>query len=241
MIKSQLVWIEALTDRDREAMFLLLSTHFDGVDSTVFQADLNGKNWVLLLKDENSGVLKGFSTLLLQKSTIGGEIINVVYSGDTIVDPSAWSSTMLPRAWIAAINFLSQQNNLHRLYWLFICSGFRTYRFLPVFWQEFYPCYNVGMPVSTHALMTHLATEYYGDRYQPELGIIRFDRPQMLKSDLMEIPIERQSNPHIKFFMHQNPGWELGDELVCLTEIKYDNLTAAGRRMWQSELPLEFS
>ena len=241
MIKSQLVWIEALTDRDLEAMFLLLSTHFDGVDSTVFQADLNGKNWALLLKDENSGVLKGFSTLLLRKSTIGGEIINVVYSGDTIVDPSAWSSTLLPRAWIAAINFLSQQNKLHRLYWLFICSGFRTYRFLPVFWQEFYPRYNVDMPVDSHTLMTHLATEYYGDRYQPELGIIRFERPQMLKSSLIEIPIERQSNPHIKFFMDQNPGWERGDELVCLTEIKYDNLTAAGRRMWQSELPLEFS
>jgi hypothetical protein len=39
-------------------------------------------------------------------------------------------------------------------------------------------------------------------------------------------------DPHVAFFLNRNPGWRRGDELVCLTEIAFENLTPAGRRMW---------
>jgi hypothetical protein len=38
-------------------------------------------------------------------------------------------------------------------------------------------------------------------------------------------------NPHIAFFVAQNPGHAQGDELVCLARIHHDNFSAAGRRM----------
>lgn len=237
-MKSWLVSIQKLAPSDRMAMYNLLESHFKGITEDAFESDLERKNWALLLKDETTNTLKGFSTMMLSQTTFLGEQISVIYSGDTIVDPSAWSSTTLPRAWIAAVNFLRQQYAENRLYWLFICSGFRTYRFLPIFWQEFYPRYDTTTPAHVTNLTVSLAQEYYGDSYQPETGIVRFQNPQILRDGLIEIPSGRETNPHIQFFTEKNPGYQLGDELVCLTEIKYDNLTSAGRRMWEAESAL---
>jgi hypothetical protein len=238
-MKSLLIPIEKLQPNDRIAMYALLQNHFKGVTWDGFQIDLERKNWALLLQDETK-TLKGFSTLMLSQQTFLGERISVVYSGDTIVDPSAWSSTTLPRSWIAAINFLHQKYVENKLYWLLICSGFRTYRFLPTFWQDFYPRYDITTPTNITKLMTNLAQKYYGNLYQEATGIVRFPDPQILREGLIEIPSGRQTNPHIQYFKEKNPGYRQGDELVCLTEIRYDNLTTAGQRMWQSKSSLEF-
>jgi hypothetical protein len=108
-MKSLLVGVEKLEPSDHAAMYLLLKNHFKGVTWDRFQIDLERKNWVLLLRDENTNALKGFSTLMFSQQTYLGEQISVIYSGDTIVDPSAWSSISLPRSWIATITFLHRQ------------------------------------------------------------------------------------------------------------------------------------
>jgi len=239
-MKSWLVPLTKLHPSDRTAMYALLESHFQGITWQAFQTDLDRKNWVLLLKDETSNILQGFSTLMFCQTSFLDQKISVVYSGDTIVDPSAWSSVALPRTWIAAVNYLRQQYAENQLYWLLICSGFRTYRFLPTFWKEFYPRYNKDTPVVIENLMGSLAQEYYSDRYDKVTGIVRFKSPQILRDGLIEIPKGRQTNPHIQFFTTKNPDYRCGDELVCLTEISYENLTHAGQRMWEAESPLEF-
>jgi hypothetical protein len=238
-MKSWLVPIAKLHPSDRTAMYALLENHFQGITWDGFLADLDRKNWALLLRDEISNNLKGFSTIMLSQTTFLGEKISVVYSGDTIVDPSAWSSTTLPRTWIAAVNFLRSQYPENKLYWLLICSGFRTYRFLPTFWKDFYPRYNQDTPISIENMMASLAQEYYGDYYDSSTGIVRFNSPQILRDGLIEIPEGRQNNPHVEFFTTKTPGYRFGDELVCLTEICYENLTRAGKRMWDAESSLE--
>lgn len=226
---SQLVAIKQLENDDRAAMYGLLHHHFSGVNSATFAADLAGKNWVLLIKDKLDQ-LKGFSTLRLYDITVKGEPLSIVYSGDTIVDPTAWSSATLPRAWIQAINQLRHPNK--RLFWLLISSGFRTYRLLPTFWQTFYPRYDQATPEPMQQLMDTLAQKQFGDNYNPTIGIVRFDQPQKLSPILGTVPPERCTDPHIQFFKRSNPDHSQGDELVCLTEICAENLTAAGRRMW---------
>ncbi|MFB2976821.1 hypothetical protein [Microseira sp. BLCC-F43] len=238
-MNSWLVPVQELRPSDRTAMYTLMNSHFKGITWDGFQTDLDRKNWVLLLRNETTNTLKGFSTLMFCQTKFLGEKISVIYSGDTIVDPSAWSSTTLPRTWITAVNFLRQQYAENKLYWLLICSGFRTYRFLPIFWKEFYPRYDKDAPVLIENLMASLAQEYYGDRYDKATGIVRFKSPQILREGLIEIPQERQANPHIQFFTTKNPGYRFGDELVCLTEICYENLTHAGQRMWEAESSLE--
>lgn len=235
-IATRLVQTEILTSRDRAAMYSLLNTHFDGVKPDVFQADLKQKNWVILLEDKQTGQLKGFSTLLMYNAKFAGELISIVYSGDTIMDPSAWSSSALSRAWIAAVNQLRREFAVGKLYWLLISSGYRTYRFLPVFWQEFYPRYDASTPPNIQTLIDFLAYRQFGDCYDQTLGIARFPHPHRLKGQLEGIPTERLKDPHIRFFTEKNPGHRNGDELVCLAEISEENLTKAGRRMWSANL-----
>ncbi|MGP1385176.1 MAG: hypothetical protein ACTS2F_16555 [Thainema sp.] len=237
----RLVRVEELASCDRASMFQLLNTHFAGVRIDVFNADLCQKNWVILLSDMESGELKGFSTLLMYQTEFEGEPISVVYSGDTIMDPSAWNSSTLSRAWIESVNTLRDIYPFGKLYWLLISSGYRTYRFLPVFWNEFYPRYDQPTPTYTAALMQHLANQQFGQYYNPLSGVVRFPHPHRLKGELSGIPTERLSDPHIQFFNQHNPGHINGDELVCLTEICEDNLTRAGRRMWFSKHQKVFS
>lgn len=227
-MKHQLISTQALLKADRQEMYTLLGTYFDGVTQDVFLADLAQKNWVLLLRDATSGQLQGFSTLLLYTTEFEGEAIHVIYSGDTIVAPSAWSSSNLSRAWINSVKQLQSDFNHGKFYWLLISSGYRTYRFLPVFWREFYPRYDMLTPDKIKALMDVIARERFGRYYDAQAGIVRFPHPQSLR----DLPPPRKNNPHVRFFTQQNPGYIRGDELVCLTEICEHNLTQAGRRMW---------
>jgi hypothetical protein len=219
-----------LSQDERAELFELLTRHFDGVMRDQFERDLTEKNVVLNLRD-GSGRLVGFSTMLVYETSVDGSPVSVVCSGDTIVDPSAWSSPALPREWIAAVNRLRLAYPNGPYYWLLITSGFRTYRLLSTFWQNFYPRHDAATPPREQRLLEALAAQRFGERFDAQRGIVRFDRPQVLKSHLGGIPRSRLSDPHVAHFAHRNPGHERGDELACLCELSDQNLTRAGRRM----------
>jgi len=208
-------------------MYDLLARHFDGVTGQQFAKDLAGKNWVILIHREER--LVGFSTLLVYESLFDGEIVSVVYSGDTIMAREAWGTMTLARAWIAAVNQLREHCPRGKYYWMLLTSGFRTYRFLPVFWREFYPRFDAIPSERAERLLHHLARGRFAHEYRR--GIVRFAHPQRLRGELADIPEGRLADPHVAFFLSQNPGYRNGDELVCLTELSAENLTAAGRRM----------
>jgi hypothetical protein len=222
-----------LTRRERDEAFTLLGRHFDGVTRDQFERDLADKNHVLLLRDREAGdALIGFTTMRIYEMTDPyGAPVSVVCSGDTIVDPTAWSTASLPQKWIAAVRSLRTLYPNGRYYWLLITSGFRTYRLLSTFWQTFYPRFDVTTPPDQQRLLDHLASERFGDAYEARTGIVRFEKPQVLRPHLAGIPPARLDDPHVAFFARCNPGHARGDELACLCELTDANLTRAGRRM----------
>jgi hypothetical protein len=215
-------------ERENE-MFELLSRHFLGVTRTQFQRDLAEKNWVILL--ERAGRLVGFSTLLAYETSFREEPVSIIYSGDTIVSPKAWNSPALSRAWIACVRELRRSYPRGKYYWLLLTSGFRTYRFLPVFWREFHPRFDAPAPLEQKQVLDFLAKNRFGCQYDPENGIVRFAQPQKLRDGKNLLPTGKAADPHVNFFLERNPGHLFGDELVCLTELADENLTPAGRRM----------
>jgi hypothetical protein len=231
-MNSKLISTKDLSSLDVEQMFSLLNNHFKGVKRDVFNNDLDSKNWVILIKDEQTLELKGFSTLLMYDTWFENENISIVFSGDTIVDPSAWSSSALSTGWISSINKLRNEYSKGKLYWLLISGGYRTYRFLPLFWKEFYPCYDNPTPERILQLMQDLSIKRFGENYNIKTGVVRFPHPHILRDGLHGIPTQRLRDRHIQFFQTLNPGHLNGDELVCFTEICEENLTRAGRRMW---------
>ena len=187
-----------LTSAQVGEMFELLAGHFDGVSQEQFTRDLVEKNRVILLLRDNR--LVGFSTLLAYTATFEGETLNVIYSGDTIVAPEAWGTTTLPRAWIAAVNEWREQLPEGRCFWLLLTSGFRTYRFLPVFWREFFPRFDKPTPPQTRRLLNQLSRERFGSQFDSSAGVVRFNSPQRLRSNLQEIPTGREHDSAHRLF-----------------------------------------
>lgn len=219
-----------LNSKDVERMYQLFCEHFCDVTFETFSKDLDEKNWVILIENR-SGILVGFSTILYYATDYEGDTYGIVYSGDTVVDKSAWSSFSLAKSWIKAVKEICSTEPIDRVVWLLISSGFRSYRFLPVFWKEYFPKHDTDTPGQTKKLIDHLATNRFGPQYDPEKGIVKLNSPQRLKEELAHIPVGKLTDPDIAFFNEKNPGHIAGDELVCFTYLEDDNLTDAGYRM----------
>lgn len=240
-MNGELIPRTALGETDLASMYRLFRSHFDNISEHHFRADLAQKQWIVRIRRGN--VLHGFSSLRFIRMRDGGEDLEILYSGDTIVSPEARFSTLFARTWIAGVKELIRYYDVSELHWLLLVSGFRTYRFLPVFWKEFYPCYAWPTPASEQDRMDSIATSLFGEQFHAGTGIVRFTQPQICRADRDGIAGNRFRNPHVEFFVARNPGYTNGDELVCWTRLSEENLTAAGARMWHacedaSPLPL---
>lgn len=221
-----------LSSAERAEMRGLLETFFEGVTETQFARDLEEKDWVLRVFSD--GRLVGFSTLAVGVERLGdGREVNVVYSGDTIMAPEAWGSPVLARGWIRLVRRACAKLGERPGYWLLLSSGFRTYRFLPVFWREFWPREGGASAeaIELRNVRDELARRRFGAAYDVAAGVVRFGAPQRLSGELAEVPEGRTRDAHVAFFLAANAGHAEGDELVCLTELSDGNLTAAGRRV----------
>ena len=213
-------------------MYALFSHYFEGVSERRFITDLDEKQWII--RFTRGSVLCGFSSLRFSRHVHLEKPISVLSSGDTIMAPAARSTTVLARTWIGAVNRLRGFYGEPDLVWLLLVSGFRTYRLLPVFWQEFYPCFHRLTPADVQAQMHTVAAALFGDQYSAADGVVRFAEPQVLKAEHNGVPAARREDPHVNFFVSRNPSHSQGDELVCWAPLSHENLTEAGSRMWHS-------
>lgn len=211
-------------------MLSLMQRHYDNVEREGFEQDLAAKDHVILLHEASTGRLCGFSTLQVYDYD-AGERIRVAFSGDTIIAPEHWGSIQLPLAFgHTLLSELDAQPNVP-LYWLLTSKGFRTYRFLPVFFHRFAPHFD-QRDVRLNTLLTTVATAQFGDRFDADAGVLRADAAaQRLSAGLIadERAAERK-DPHIAYFLARNPGYADGDELVCLAPFERDNLSSFVRR-----------
>ena len=134
-LESQIVAVNELRADDIAQMCRLMQAHYEGVTEQQFAADLNAKQWAILLRDQ--GRLCGFSTQVLFDHVFDGGAVKVLFSGDTVIDKSHWGSMALPVAWGRLMLSLLATHPGMELYWLLTSKGYKTYRFLPVFFQEF--------------------------------------------------------------------------------------------------------
>lgn len=230
-MKGKILQCDNIDESTLVGMYALFCEQFDGVSFDVFREDLADKTWVLLLRKDDQ-TLCGFSTMDIYDIDVQGRSVTVVYSGDTVVSSEAWSDSALSYYWMGAIDYLRRLHRKERLYWFLIVSGYRTYRFLPVYSNSFFPRYDRATPPDVQTIMDTAATGRFGERYDATTGIVRLDHPARLKGRFRGIPENRLHDPHIAFFAERNPGHEAGDELVCFAVLAEDELTRLGRRMW---------
>lgn len=222
--------VGALSPATRQPMYRLLARYFAGVSEAAFAADLAEKEAVILLEDQVTGELQGFSTLMRLALVVEGEPLVAFFSGDTIIARDYWGESVLPRLWARYV-FGVAATLPERAYWFLISSGYKTYRFLPLFFREFYPTHECPTPPAMQRRLDAIARHKFPQGYDPASGIVRLPHATPLHPDVAAIEARRLRDPHVAFFVAANPGHAQGDELACLTEISPANLTRAGRRM----------
>ncbi len=229
---GRLVRAADVTPRQRDAMFALMDRHYENVRRAVFEADLAEKEWVIQVLDPRTETLCGFSTQMLLEADVAGRPVRALFSGDTIIDRECWGDRALSHVWGQLALSLIDQTPGGNLYWFLISKGYRTYRFLPLFFHEFYPRHEVPTPVWARAVMDAFAGQKYPRDYDAAAGIIRAGRAKdRLRGKLAELPAARLRDPHVRFFADRNPGHARGEELCCVAPLTRANFTAAAYRV----------
>ena len=224
--------VAALTAAERAAMLRLMQAHYDGVDEAGFTADLDEKDRVVMLRRE--GAIVGFSTLTELRLNVGDISVTAFFSGDTVVSSVARGDPELARTWghavFGAADRIRERAPERRVYWLLISAGYKTYRFLPLFFRRYHPGHDQEPDPCECSVRDALAHARYGARYDALSGIVRLARPTPLRAGVADVDA-RLRDPHVATFVRLNPGHVHGDELVCIAAVDRSNLTRAGQRM----------
>ncbi len=228
--------VAKITPIDARAMYEIFARHYDCVSFEQFLLDLSEKDCVLVLHNANFEIC-GFSTQKVLHVSVGGKSVRAVFSGDTIVDRAYWGEQELGRCWCRYVSSLYAEDPTVPLYWFLISKGYRTYLYLPLFFESFYPNCAAPTPVFEQRLLDTLATAKFPDHYRSETGLIEFPESHgQLKPHLAEIPARRLRNPHVHFFLQRNPAYTTGNELACLAEISPSNMKLfAGRIILEAQ------
>jgi len=228
---SELVPVAELSAEQRHEMLALMARFYEGVSARMFADDLAEKEWVIRLSHPETGELCGFSTQMVLDQPVGSRRIKALFSGDTIVDERYWGEQGLVREAVRLAASLIDRWPDDELYWFLISAGYKTYRFLPVLFHEFFPCHDRTTPPEQQAVLDVLAGTKYPDRYDAEQGVIRASSEQYhLRAGVAEVTPERERNPHVRYFLKRNPGHTRGEELCCLARLTRANLTPAAQR-----------
>ena len=229
-LQSQIYRQGCLTKADRQEMLQLHCRYFANVAPGTFFSDLEQKQWVIMLR--NGSELGGFSTLQILTILVDGRETLFLFSGDTVVDRACRNYPALAGCFGHLILKGLDIAGNRELYWFLISKGYRTYRFLPVFFNEFYPRFDMPTPHSFQKALDAAAQFKFGDSYDAPSGIIRTQGAKdHLKPVMQQVAPGRMRDPHIDFFFKKNPGHVVGDELACITALRRDNLN---RSAWRS-------
>lgn len=239
MVHWTIKGVEELDSEMESHMFALMDAHFRNLDPERFRSDLSQKDGVILLSEGplDQSNLVGFSTYSIgvhESEDLGP--VTILFSGDTVIHQDHWGSSALFVAFSRLLADILALPGDRPAYWLLLSKGFRTYLMLPLFFETFIPSVSRSEPVELRRVLDSVASERFGDIYDPELSIARMGR-DFLKESLAYVPPNKMDNPHVQFFLERNPGFARGDELVCLTAIDKANFCDCTLRLvnrWDS-------
>lgn len=223
--KSCTINTTSLTTAQKTNMYQLMGNYYENLSQDKFLEDLKTKEKIILLMD--GSYIYGFTTIELMRLTIDGTEILGVFSGNTIVDQTYPLGIQLQQTFIKYIYGLMQIEE-RPLYWLLICKGYMTYKYMSMYFNDYYPMRGRQTPYFEKKIMDSYAVAKYGKAYDPSLGVVaNTGFNDFLREGVAPIDDRMRQNPIVSFFESVNPGHQLGDELVCTARFSEANLKKA--------------
>jgi hypothetical protein len=162
-LRGTVVEVGQLASADRDAMFRLMDRIYVNMRRDRFEDDLNAKQWAIIVRSPTSGDIVGFSTQVVLTVPIDGETVDALYSGDTVVDREHWGDPALASAWGNFALQLVDGRPMRRMVWFLTSKGFRTYRYLPLFFRTYFPHPARAIPARERKIIEHLGRFIGGD------------------------------------------------------------------------------
>ncbi len=232
--KTSIIRLGELTEAEKNNLLQLHAQYYDNVIEEVFLKDLSEKDWIIIITD-GRGQLQGFSTIQLIWLKIEQKYHLYLFSGDTIIREEARNTHALSGAFIHFMYAIIENHPKIPIHWFLISKGYRTYRFLPVYFKEYYPVRNKVVPGYYQEILNAVAFYKFGDQYNPQAHLICYkQKKDRLKPEHAQINDGRLRNPDIQFFLDKNPFFYNGDELTCITDICKSNFNPLLERVWKS-------
>lgn len=228
-MEASVVTPGSLSREARLRMLGLMELSYDGIVAEHFFADLDAKDGVILLRDPQ-GEVRGFSTFALHEEAFEGERLEILYSGDTVIEQDARGSLRLFMAFASLIRQRLEATPERRHWWFLLTKGLKTYLMMPLFFQAFHPSCERETPAAELRLLRTLCERRFPGRLDPARGILPL-RADRLKPELTEGPQSAGDSPHARHFLSINPEYHLGDELPCLCSLERENLRPRSVRM----------
>ncbi|HTM05808.1 MAG TPA: hypothetical protein VL201_01060, partial [Patescibacteria group bacterium] len=231
-LKGCIKLIKKLGPQEKSELFSLMTRHYNDVNENKFLHDLSDKHHIILFYDKKLNQLRGFTTLkILQLNTYDEHVC--LFSGDTIIEKGYWGSVQLPRLWCVYINAIKEWYPGKKIYWLLTAKGYKTYRFMSVFFCDYYPHYNKNLSYLKELLDSYAFFQFQ-ERYDLKTHLIDNGKiKDRLKPGVADIKHEHDQDASVKFFIESNPDWVKGTELASILEVTEDNLTLLGKRMFK--------
>ena len=228
-LAGSLVERKALSSDDIDTMYELMEAFYDNMTRENFMEDLSKKDYVIVLRDEGN-MIRGFSTQQIVHIPLGDSFVHGVFSGDTIIHKDYWGSAELFK--IFARSFFKYEEEYGDFYWFLICKGYKTYRILPTFYNTFYPNYAVETPKEIKGIIDAFGRFYSPEEYEEETGVLCYKGVKdKLKENVADVSKERLKDRDIAFFVEKNPNYIKGNDLVCVTKLSMDNLSARVKKL----------
>lgn len=217
MLNGKIKPVSEYTESETAVMYSLMAQFYDDTDEQVFLRDFYDKDYCLALYDDTDGLV-GFTTQKVMELEIDGRLIHGIFSGDTIIHKAYWGELELFKVW--ADFWFRYAEKYDEFYWFLICKGYKTYRILPLFWDEFYPCYNRETPENMQKIIDAYSEKLYPDEYDKSEGVIKYSHiKDKLKAGVADVGEHEMRNKDIAFFCQRNPGYIIGNDLACIARI----------------------
>lgn len=220
-LKGRFVEASAIDEACRREMYALFERYYAHTRYDRFCADMARKDHVLILRD-TEGRVGGFSTFQRTRLTIGSEVHQVLFSGDTVVDEPHWGDRSLSLGFARYVAWCLSQHPLTPLWWVLITKGYKTYLLMANNFPDHWPRHDAETPRERRTLMDAIGRELFGDEYHPESGLVVHHEPVgQLRDGIADIHEGLRRNPRVAFFADKNPGWAEGTELLCVARVNW--------------------
>jgi hypothetical protein len=218
--------------------------YYDTTKIETFLKDLSNKEGAIIVREKDTGIIRGFSTVRQVRLHDGGLRPAIgVFSGDTILDHRFWGDRALKDGFVRYLLNLYLTNGGPagpRLYWLLISKGYKTYLLLANNWHNYYPRWDKPNDPNLRRLVELYCNELFPGSYDAQREVLDFGQThERLKGEVAPITDEeRRSSPAIRYFEERNPEWRRGVELPCIGEISFNLLFPYLRKEFSKSLSM---